>query len=92
MGLRFGSYLAQAIKRQGMTRRKFAIEVGYAHQNLHLLIRAERKPPINRIGRWSGVLGDAIDADLFRQLALLEHCPREIREAFLAQREQLDGR
>ena len=86
---RFGAYLETAIKNAGMSRRKFASTVGYASANIDQIVHGKRSPPLNRINSWGKVLGPAIDSFKFRELALLEHCPAEIRDLVEAQRTEL---
>lgn len=83
---RFGPYLGSAIKKAGLSRRNFAKIVGYASPNIDQVVAGKRVPPIAQLDKWSKALGGAVDPALFRELALLEHTPAEIRERYLALR------
>ena len=83
MPLRFGAYLAAAIKARKLSNRQFALLVGCPPQNPHEIIKGQRKLPAKNIDRWSIALGELVDRKLFRTLCLLEDCPEEIRGEFL---------
>jgi len=87
--MRFGEYLAEAITRAGLSQRQFALRVGYRQQNISQIVHGKRVPPIRHIDKWAKALGAAVDPVVFRQLALLSHCPPEIQEELRLLKEQL---
>ena len=76
----FGKLLARAIQDVGISQREFARRVKYPVQSLNQVIKNKRRPPRKHIGTWAHALASVIDPKYFAQMALLEHCPPEIKD------------
>lgn len=89
MASSFGAYLAACIKMAGMSRRAFARLVGYEHQNLAEVIKGKRSPPLERLDNWGEALGEHVDPNALRDLALLAHSPLEVQRLVADLRERI---
>jgi transcriptional regulator with XRE-family HTH domain len=90
--MRFGELLLRAIGDLGISQREFARRVKYPVQSLNQVIRGKRRPPPRHLDAWMRALGKTIDPVMFRQLAMLEHTPQEIRDLLTSLRKQLERR
>ena len=90
--MNFGSYLKEALKNAGLSRRAFAKKVGYHPSNVDKVAHGKRPPPLKRIPMWAKALGDGVDAARFKELAALEHCPESIQDEYEHMRQALAKR
>lgn len=89
--MRFGTYLAEALTRKGLSQRAFALAVGYPQPAINGIVRSERLVPLGRLEAWADHLEGFIDRALFLELGRLEHAPPEIRQLVDDLRDQLAG-
>jgi len=90
--MRFGSYLAEALARKGVSQRAFALGVGYPQQAINGIIHGDRIPPLGRLEAWADHLEGFVDRPQFLELGRLEHCPQEIQQLVSDLRDRLKNR
>ena len=77
----FGEMLKRAMVEKSLTQRAFAEAVGISQSYVAQMLRGVGPFAADRIDGWADVLGlKGRERERFRILALLTHCPEEIRE------------
>lgn len=88
----FGDHLAQLLNQKGLSQREFARRSKYAQQNVSLVIRGRRTPPLKRIPQWIKVLDlDKDSAKRLSELADLSHAPESVQALILDLRREIDA-
>lgn len=53
----FGAMLVEAMQRRGLSVRAFARGVGVSEGLVRMVIRGDRRPPLDRLGQWIACVG-----------------------------------
>jgi len=87
---RFGPHLAELLEGRELSQRAFARQARVNQAWVGKVIRGERRPPLESMEEWMGILGvrGRSDREAFRELAHLEHTTEWLRERYWALKEK----
>lgn len=80
MASAFGALLNRAIHARGLSQRGFAAKVGSTGPFISMIVRGQRRVPLERLDAWMRVLElEGVERQEFVVQADLSHCPIRIQ-------------
>jgi transcriptional regulator with XRE-family HTH domain len=87
-----GAWLNLWLHKRGLSQKDLAALVKVSEGSISMVLKGQRKVPKKAVLKWSILMGlNGVEADEFKELAYLSHCPEWVVREWILMRAKLRG-